>query len=178
MGYLFTIRANGELRRLVIDASHATCGDPLRMGWTLQWRNDIPVLRHIENCIKWLGTFKIIHIYCTCSVVLYIRLIKKRKKKWKKRKKKKMNLNFRLRMRIHPITFGSTSAQHLLNSYFVRTHIIPVTRDVIPIFLSTIISTNSDTMKTEKQIFAIIALIKLLSLTGRIMTSLHSIDVL
>jgi hypothetical protein len=33
-------------------------------------------------------------------------------------------------------------------------------------------------MKTEKQIFAIIALIKLLSLTGRIMTSLHSIDVL
>jgi hypothetical protein len=49
--------------------------------------------------------------------------------------KKKRDPQLPLRMRIHAITFGSTSAHHLLNSYFVRTHISPVTRDVIPIFL-------------------------------------------
>jgi hypothetical protein len=49
--------------------------------------------------------------------------------------KKKREPQLPLRMRIHAITFCSTSAHHLLNSYFVRTHISPVIRDVIPIFL-------------------------------------------
>ena len=75
MRYPFTIRANGELRRLVIDASQATCGDP-----SLQWRNVIPVFRHGDICIKRLGTFKIVHFYCICSVVLYINFDKTKTK--------------------------------------------------------------------------------------------------